>query len=267
MKKLITLLLVGCTWWSVAQNVGINGSGAVADPSAMLDVSSTKGGVLVPRMVQTDRDNITSPATGLLIYQTDNTPGFYYFDGVAWVPLSSAAIGPTGPTGTAGAQGIAGPTGAAGTNGVTGPTGAQGIIGPTGASGTNGLIGPTGPTGPAASGGGFSNMQVFTSNGTFTLPAGISTIMVEVIGGGGGGGGGNTGTGFGGGGMGGGYGKSYLTVTPGTNHSVVVGSGGTGGTTTCNTGGNGNTSSFGTPILIQSTGGDGGGGVFHHKPN
>ena len=40
-----------------------------------------------PRMTQTQRDAIASPATGLLIYQTDNTPGFYY-DGAAWTAIS-----------------------------------------------------------------------------------------------------------------------------------------------------------------------------------
>ena len=36
-----------------------------------------------------DRDLITSPATGLLIYQTDNTPGFYYFNGTVWLSIVS----------------------------------------------------------------------------------------------------------------------------------------------------------------------------------
>lgn len=40
----------------------------------------------------------------------------------------------------------------------------------------------------AAGGGGFSNMQVFTSSGTFTVPAGITKVKATVIGGGGGGG-------------------------------------------------------------------------------
>ncbi|MFK5855331.1 MAG: hypothetical protein QM503_04305 [Bacteroidota bacterium] len=68
---------------SMAQ-VAINTTGAAADPSAMLDVVSTTKGVLIPRMIKTERDAISSPATGLMIYQTDNTPGYYYYNGSSW---------------------------------------------------------------------------------------------------------------------------------------------------------------------------------------
>jgi hypothetical protein len=69
--------------------VGINTT--TPDASSVLDVNSTEKGVLVPRMTQTQRTNITDPATGLLVYQTDNTDGFWYFDGDAWVSLNSSA--------------------------------------------------------------------------------------------------------------------------------------------------------------------------------
>lgn len=64
------------------------------DPSAQLDVSSTDKGMLVPRMNLSERNAIADPATGLLIFQTDNTPGFYYYNGSGWVPL----ISPVGET-------------------------------------------------------------------------------------------------------------------------------------------------------------------------
>jgi hypothetical protein len=83
-----------------AQNVGINTS--TPDASAALDISSTNMGVLVPRMNQTQRDAIASPATGLLIFQTDAGAGFYYFDGLNWVPIANSANAwnLTGNTGT-----------------------------------------------------------------------------------------------------------------------------------------------------------------------
>lgn len=56
--------------------------------SSLLDVSSTTKGVLLPRMTKAQRDGIVSPATGLLIYQTNNTAGFYYFTGTSWQPVS-----------------------------------------------------------------------------------------------------------------------------------------------------------------------------------
>jgi len=68
-----------------AQNVGVNTS--TPDASAMLDVVSTTSGVLVPRLSMAQRDLIASPATSLLIYQTDNTPGFYYNSGTPAAPV------------------------------------------------------------------------------------------------------------------------------------------------------------------------------------
>jgi hypothetical protein len=74
---------------SLAQNVGINTTGVAANASSILDLSSTSSGFLVPRMTLAQRNAIASPATGLLIYQTDGVPGFYYFDGTIWVALAS----------------------------------------------------------------------------------------------------------------------------------------------------------------------------------
>jgi hypothetical protein len=70
--------------------------------SSLLEVSSITKGVLVPRMTQTQRDAIASPATGLLIFQTDKTPGFYYYSGTAWTPITPKAKGwsTTGNSGT-----------------------------------------------------------------------------------------------------------------------------------------------------------------------
>jgi hypothetical protein len=87
----IALFLAGT--FLQAQNVGINTTGAVADPSAMLDVVSTTSGVLVPRMTDVQRIAIASPATGLLVYQTNGTQqGYWYFDGTIWVSLCSNSI-------------------------------------------------------------------------------------------------------------------------------------------------------------------------------
>ena len=62
--------------------VGINTT--TPDPSSMLDITSTDKGILIPRMTQTQRDAIASPATGLMIYQTDGRKGFYYYSGTSW---------------------------------------------------------------------------------------------------------------------------------------------------------------------------------------
>ena len=82
MKQFYTFLAaVLLTATSVAQ-VGINIE--TADPSAALDITSTTGGLLVPRMTETQRDAINPAATGLMIYQTDGTAGFYYYNGNSW---------------------------------------------------------------------------------------------------------------------------------------------------------------------------------------
>lgn len=68
-------------------------SSATAHASAILDVSvagGSKKGILVPRMTAAERGAIASPATGLLVYQTDGTFGFYYYDGSSW-----AGVAPT----------------------------------------------------------------------------------------------------------------------------------------------------------------------------
>jgi BclB C-terminal domain-containing protein len=63
------------------------------DGSAQLEISSPNKGLLIPRMLEVARNFlIPSPATGLLVYQTDGVaPGFYYYDGAAWQPLKGTA--------------------------------------------------------------------------------------------------------------------------------------------------------------------------------
>jgi hypothetical protein len=122
---------------------------------------------------------------------------------------------------------------------------------------------------------GVPNLQVFGANGTFTVPTNVTRIMVEMWGAGGGGGGvggsGNGGANFGGnagGGGGGGYGKANISVTPGNNLTVTVGSGGIGGIagasggpgfagTSGSAGSAGGTTSVAS---VSATGGGGGGG-------
>lgn len=79
-----------CTLSSQAQ-VGINT--ASPNASAALDVTSTTQGMLVPRMTEAQRTAIASPANGLLVYQTDATSGFYFYNGTAWASLSSGGSG------------------------------------------------------------------------------------------------------------------------------------------------------------------------------
>ncbi|MCS7075004.1 MAG: hypothetical protein NZ108_11100, partial [Bacteroidia bacterium] len=100
--RLFKLLLVGYFALStrlVAQNVGI-GTGS-PDPSALLELNSTSHGLLLPRMTEAQRNAISSPATGLIIYQTDMSPGIYMFDGTIWRELATGPLTGWSTTGNA----------------------------------------------------------------------------------------------------------------------------------------------------------------------
>ncbi|MCB9355598.1 MAG: tail fiber domain-containing protein [Lewinellaceae bacterium] len=70
----------------LAAQVAINQDNSTPDPSAMLDVKSSDKGLLIPRMTTAQRDAIVSPATGLLVFDTD-TESFWYRDSDSWVNL------------------------------------------------------------------------------------------------------------------------------------------------------------------------------------
>lgn len=77
---------------SSAQNVAINATGAAPNASAMLDITSTTMGVLIPRMTTAQRGAIAAPATGLQVYDT-TTGSFWYFNGTIWVQFATGTAG------------------------------------------------------------------------------------------------------------------------------------------------------------------------------
>lgn len=68
------------------QNVGIGTTRP--DQSAVLDIRSPNKGLLIPRMTVEQRNDISNPADGLLIYQTNNKSGFYFYEKSSWKPIS-----------------------------------------------------------------------------------------------------------------------------------------------------------------------------------
>lgn len=108
---------------------------------------------------------------------------------------------------------------------------------------------------------GFTNMQVFTSSGTWTKPSNVDKVYVKVVGGGGNGGTSGGGTDRYGGGGGGGYSEGLVAVT-GNVTVTVGGAGGTssfaGSTTPQATGGS--NGSIGTALAAGGNGGSGSGG-------
>lgn len=98
MKKVyaVTFTLLSVAALNVnAQNIAINTTGVAANASALLDISATNKGILIPQVALTATNAagpITSPATGLLVYNTATagvfptnvTPGYYYWSSAQW---------------------------------------------------------------------------------------------------------------------------------------------------------------------------------------
>jgi len=85
MKKLFIIFLAAISCKAIqAQSVGI-GTNA-PNSKALLDISGTTKGVLLPRMTTSQRFDITTPPNGLVVYDTDKA-GFYHYDGLNWKAL------------------------------------------------------------------------------------------------------------------------------------------------------------------------------------
>ncbi len=89
MKQFFTFLAVVLFTATAYAQVGVGTT--TPDTSAALDITSTTKGLLIPRMTETQRDAISSPATGLMIYQTDGTVGFYYYNGSSWSEVAATS--------------------------------------------------------------------------------------------------------------------------------------------------------------------------------
>jgi len=90
-KNFLIVLLCLLPVWLFTQNVAINSTGVAPNASAMLDISSTDKGILIPRVTLTANNSIspiTAPADALLIYNTATAgvapnnviPGYYYWN-------------------------------------------------------------------------------------------------------------------------------------------------------------------------------------------
>ncbi len=89
--------------------------------------------------------------------------------------------------------------------------------------------------------------RTYTTNGSFSVPTGVTSIKVEAWGAGGGGGNVN---GRNGGGGGGAYAVKTFTVTAGASYNVVLGTGGTPGN-------NGTSTTFGSNVVVAAGGASG----------
>jgi hypothetical protein len=87
MRPLLLILFLAC---QVPGRAQVSIGKLTADTSALLDLETTKKGLLLPRLSQTQRMTIQSPGRSLLYYQTTSPEGFYHYkrDPLAtWLPL------------------------------------------------------------------------------------------------------------------------------------------------------------------------------------
>ncbi|KAA3645760.1 MAG: tail fiber domain-containing protein [Bacteroidetes bacterium] len=91
----IFAILLGSFGTLIGQSISINENGTSPDASAILDVSDTTKGVLIPRLTLIQRNAISNPATGLLIYQLNADSGFYFNQGIPstpdWIKIATNA--------------------------------------------------------------------------------------------------------------------------------------------------------------------------------
>ena len=198
------------------------------------------GSSVLPTGTTAQRD--ASPSAGFIRWNT-STPGLEVYDGTAWSALGGSFVPQTLTTGSAVI-----PTGTTAQRDATPATGyfrynttTPGFEYYDGAAWT--AFG--------GGGGGGMNAQIFQTDGTFTVPAGVTSVGIRIFGGGAGGSSVI-------GGMGG-MGEAVVPVTAGTTIAVTVGAGGAGAVWP-GAASPGGTSSFGT--LVSATGGSLGGATF-----
>lgn len=67
------------------------GNEIVADSTAVLDIKSTTKGLLIPRMTTTQKNAISSPTTGLIVYDT-TTAALFQYNGAAWRQIANDGL-------------------------------------------------------------------------------------------------------------------------------------------------------------------------------
>jgi len=82
------LFLSGANWIQSFGQIGIGTN--TPNASAMLDISSTSKGFLTPRMSLLQRQAISSPANGLMVFQENDNAGLYIYFNNKWNKLDTA---------------------------------------------------------------------------------------------------------------------------------------------------------------------------------
>lgn len=139
-RLIVSLVFMITTGFAYAQNnIAITDNAShEADVSAVLDVWSTSKGMLVPRLNTDQINSVSSPATGLLVFNTD-VNSFWFFNGSTWDDLSSGSTGLWNVNPSTGAVYLKNTQSNIGI-GTTDPIGKLSIVGNSGANPDNPLF-------------------------------------------------------------------------------------------------------------------------------
>ena len=92
LRRGLALAVLFATGSLAAQAQGVGIGTTAPDASAALDVTSTTQGQLLPRMTAAQRAAIANPVVGLFVFQTDGTPGLYYYINHSWINLVNGLV-------------------------------------------------------------------------------------------------------------------------------------------------------------------------------
>ncbi|MCB0480833.1 MAG: hypothetical protein KDC83_05340 [Flavobacteriales bacterium] len=90
--QFIALFILFAVQSSQAQWVLVNQNGGSPDSSAAIEIESTTKGMLIPRLTTSQMNAVSSPATGLLVFNSTEG-GFYFYNGSSWLDLSEDNLG------------------------------------------------------------------------------------------------------------------------------------------------------------------------------
>jgi hypothetical protein len=107
MKRIKIILVIGCFLVLGMAQAQIGIGTTIPDASSILELKSDNKGLLLPRLTKVQRDGISNPAKGLIIFNSDSGALEVFVGGsstTTWVGITGAT-GERGPTGDMGPMG------------------------------------------------------------------------------------------------------------------------------------------------------------------
>ncbi len=86
-REIVLVIIILITGTNLVAQVSINTDGSTADESSILDVKSNSKGFLPPRMTEVERDAISNPTDGLMLFNT-TTKSINFYVGGFWYETS-----------------------------------------------------------------------------------------------------------------------------------------------------------------------------------